>query len=202
MDTLIQASAAFGPVLLAIMGVVVSLNPPDRIGRAHKIWAWSFAIVGFLAALAIFFEFRGTDQILGQIWEHVREPKVAPHTEGRHLDADQKVRMKKALQLGPDENYEFQINSSPSCEECELFAEELREFFNTIPGWKTNGGPLLFQMPTQLRGLILFSLKETKTAEVTAKIKGAFSAAGMPLQSQADGVQSGSFVILVARPNL
>jgi hypothetical protein len=81
-ETFVQIAAAFGPVLLAIMGVIVSLSPPDRIGRAHKVWAASFVVVGAFSALAIFFELRGTDKILGQIWEHLQGPQSGDRPQG------------------------------------------------------------------------------------------------------------------------
>jgi hypothetical protein len=75
MELAIQIAAACGPVALAVMGVVVSLNPPNRTGRAHKVWAGSFALVGIVSACAIFFELRGTDTTLSQIWEHLQSVK-------------------------------------------------------------------------------------------------------------------------------
>src|SRR4051794_32179773 len=83
LDFLIQLAAAAGPIALAIMGVVVSLNPPSP--KWNRTWAGAFAIVGILAAAAIFFELRGTDQLLGKIWEHIREPQPAVAKTGARL---------------------------------------------------------------------------------------------------------------------
>jgi len=200
MDLLIQIAAAGGPIMLAVMGIIVSLSPPEKPGKLQRRWAISFALVGILSFFAIFNEMRGTDQILGQIWEHIKGIKTVSPTAARHLDDEQRIRMKKALKLSPDENYEFQINSAPSCDECELFAQELRDFFNIAPGWTAGGGPIIFPMP-RLHGLVLLSVGDGKITAAVQKIKMAFSSAGMPLEYRSDGVQPGSFVILVARPD-
>jgi hypothetical protein len=78
LDLFIQLAAACGPIALAVMGVIVSLSPPSGSRKAHRIWAGAFAVVGILSASAIFFELRGTDQILGQIWEHIKKPQAPP----------------------------------------------------------------------------------------------------------------------------
>jgi hypothetical protein len=197
-EFLVQLSAASGPIILAVMGVVVSLNPPDRSGVIHKIWAGAFIAIGAVSAFSIFFELRGTDQILGQIWEHVRETKPATVQEGRHLDSGQKAIMKTTLKLGIDEHYDFQINSAPSCDECELFAEELREFFNTIPGWQTTGGPLIFPAP-HLRGLKIVCREQEKNLPIVKRVEQAFADAGLPLEQSSEDVQAGTFIVLVAR---
>jgi hypothetical protein len=40
------------PIILAVMGVVVALNPPAAIGRVHWIWVGAFVLVG-LAAIGV-----------------------------------------------------------------------------------------------------------------------------------------------------
>ena len=60
---------------------------------------------------------------LGKTWP------ILSAQSGRHLRPDQKIRMTAALELSPQEQYAVQINCIANCEECELFAEELRDFF-------------------------------------------------------------------------
>src|SRR5262249_44208814 len=79
-----------------------------------------------------------------------------PLPEIRHLRSDLKDRMRRELALNIDETYSFELNSMPSCDECEQFAEEIRTFVNTIPGWKVSGGPLIFAQPPR-RGLWLIA---------------------------------------------
>lgn len=197
MDLLIQIAAACGPIMLAIMGVVVSLRPPHPM--AHKFWAAAFIFVGFLGAAAIFFELRGSDQLQGLIWERVRQITSAPSQPGRHLLPDQKQRIRVGLALGPDESFGFQINSMPSCDECEQFAEEIRDFFNTIPGWQAGGGPLIFPQDRPRRNLLLVARDQDHLA-IVDKIYNAFADGGVRLVRSNEELQPGTFVILVARP--
>jgi hypothetical protein len=66
---------------------------------------------------------------------------------GRHLD--QQERAKLAESLGAltvaftyQDHTEVIIDSSPSCEECEIYAGEFRELINNFPPWTASGGPL------------------------------------------------------------
>ena len=73
LDFLVQLIAAFGPIILAIMGVVVSIRPPPPTGTAHWVWAAVFIAVGALTAISLFRELRGTDELLVQIWGKVND---------------------------------------------------------------------------------------------------------------------------------
>jgi hypothetical protein len=75
LDTTIELISAFGPIALAIMGVVVSIRPPSSRGARHIVWAAAFGAVGLLTAVCNFYELRGTDTILTQIWEKLTETK-------------------------------------------------------------------------------------------------------------------------------
>ena len=72
-------------------------------------------------------------------------------TAARHLKPEQRARLAEALQLNPNEKFNIQINSIPNCEECEDYAQELREFFNGIRGWSAGGSVLIFPFPSFLR---------------------------------------------------
>jgi hypothetical protein len=119
--------------------------------------------------------------------------------EIRHLTSDQKERLRKGMQLNADENYSFQLNTVPSCDECEQFAEELRAFINTIPGWKTAGAPLIFPLQVPRRGLWIVSREQDHLAAVD-KLNKAFGDAGLPLTRSNEEVQPGTFLILIGRP--
>jgi hypothetical protein len=69
-----QIFAAFGPLTLTVMGLVVSIRPPKAEGHAHWIWLAAFVAVGLPTALSTFVELRGTDTLLAQIWERVEKP--------------------------------------------------------------------------------------------------------------------------------
>jgi|SRR5579872_4951433 len=75
LEIITQLFAAFGPLALTVMGLVVSLKPPKAEGRAHWVWLVAFILVGLPTAISTFFELRGTDTLLAQIWEHTKEGK-------------------------------------------------------------------------------------------------------------------------------
>jgi hypothetical protein len=56
---------------------------PQSGAKGSRLWTGAFAVVGILSAAAIFNELRGTDQILSQIWDHLKESKPStPDKEG------------------------------------------------------------------------------------------------------------------------
>jgi hypothetical protein len=61
MDTVIQIIATGGPVVLALMGLYVSIWPPMVTGKIHWVWISAFAIVGVIATMANFIELHGSD---------------------------------------------------------------------------------------------------------------------------------------------
>jgi hypothetical protein len=118
--------------------------------------------------------------------------------QARRLSDEQKKRLRKGMTVGVDEHYEIQINSAPSCEECELFAEEVRAYVNTIPGWAASGGPLIFPAP-KLRGLKLITRDDEKSSPIVQKIEKTFGDAGMPLVRSSEDAPRGTIIVLVAR---
>ncbi len=76
---LFQIIAALGPIALAIMGAWVSIKAPSLTGRAHKVWAAAFVLVGIITASSNFIELRGTDQILDRIWDKVGQSIETNH---------------------------------------------------------------------------------------------------------------------------
>jgi hypothetical protein len=119
---------------------------------------------------------------------------------GWYLSEMQWQRMQAGLHLSPDEHYEFQINSSPSCDNCELFAEKLRETLNQTPGWTAGGGPLVFAGSKWKRGLWIVMRVEDEKARPISVLDTAFSYASIPLIHDFDNTMpERSFVIIVAR---
>jgi hypothetical protein len=138
-------------------------------------------------------------------WEDEHKARLEAETHvqasppvGRHLSGDQKTRLRSALRLEEGEKKALQINSAPSCDECEQFAEELRDFFNTVPGWEGGGGPIIFAGP-RLRGFKIVCREDEKSLPIIKKVEGAFTDAGFPLEQSSEDVQSQTFVILVGR---
>jgi hypothetical protein len=121
----------------------------------------------------------------------------------RHLREDQKERIRRGMALNPNEKYDLlQVNSLPSCDECERFGDEIRIFINTIPGWTAGGGPLMWAAPQELHnGLWLMATDEDRKMIPVKKINNAFSDGGLPLQQRSDGVYPGLVVLFVGRPD-
>jgi hypothetical protein len=69
--TPIQICATFGPIILAVMGVAVSLIPPSSNSRGSIIWAVAFALIGGATAISLFNELRGSDALLDHIVSQV-----------------------------------------------------------------------------------------------------------------------------------
>jgi hypothetical protein len=82
----------------------------------------------------------------------------------------------------------------------EAFAEELRDFFNTIPGWNVNSGVLPSAHARWHRGLYLVMNDNEQNIAPVEKVKVAFSNAGISLIAAIDDVQQQTFAIVVGRP--
>ena len=131
------------------------------------------------------------------VWLNDVWPALATKS-ARHLQPDEKARMAIALILSPAERYAFQINCIPDCTECESFAEELRNFFNTIPGWTVSGSSLLSTDARWQRGLYLVTRNDEQIAPVE-KVMAAFFTAGIALTLATDDFRRGTFVIIVGK---
>jgi len=62
----------------------------------------------------------------------------------RHLSDDQKAAIIRSLSAAGSGQFAFSIMSTPSCEECELYAQELRYLIKEIPNWSADGSPAIF----------------------------------------------------------
>jgi len=130
------------------------------------------------------------------------QSKISPgdRPDVRNLTPDQRRRMDPILRLGPNENYDFQVNSAAGCDECEQFAENIRDFLNSIPGWKTEGGPLMFLQVTRRRGLSMLIRSSEKQVPPVERLRKAFDSAGLRLNEEVvDDMPPGRFVIIVGR---
>jgi hypothetical protein len=117
----------------------------------------------------------------------------------RHLTDDQKVRMAEQMRLSPDENYVVEFNSVPNCDECEDYAQELREFVGTLPGWKAGGDVITFAGSANRTGLRLFANSKS-SPKMVQKIVSAFVSASIPLPEDTPEVYQGlDAIIVVAR---
>ena len=116
----------------------------------------------------------------------------------RHLENLQKERLRANLKFGSGEHYEFQINSVPSCDECEQFAEELRDFFRSIPGVQTGGGALIFA-GRYSRGISFVT--NGRQSVGSGKVFSALQYAGTSPKQETDAqMKDGDFIVLIGRP--
>ena len=120
--------------------------------------------------------------------------------QGRHLNEDSKARLRTALRISSSESYSFQINTLPSCDECEQFAEELRDFINTVPGWQASGGPLMWTISQFRYGMFFVSHGNDQDSSVAKKVFNAFRDAGLPLTPHVElQMKQGEFTIVIGR---
>lgn len=113
------------------------------------------------------------------VWLDVSWPELPA---ARHLTANQKTKMEPVLVLARAEKHAIQIFSSPNCDECEDYAQELRDFFNAIPGWEATGSTTVFAGPKIPKFEIYLIANEDNLSEpLLQRITAAFSAASIPL---------------------
>lgn len=141
-----------------------------------------------------------------QAWdEQYSAAHVAP-PGGRHLTDEQRSRIRAALKLEASEKYQdvgkYQINSVQECEECAIYAEEIRETINSVPGWRFGGGALLFPADGRppLVGLTIITRPEESAAPPALKIEKAFADAAIDLPSTlAEDMENGGVIVIVGR---
>jgi hypothetical protein len=126
--------------------------------------------------------------------------EMEAHNQVRLLSSDQKVRMRPLLHLEPDETYSVQVNSAPNCDECEQYAESIREFLLSVPGWKAGGSAIIFAEPfRRRRGIALYTRDDEKNSKSVEKISSAFAAAGILLAHEIENYPPGLIIIVVYR---
>jgi hypothetical protein len=96
--------------------------------------------------------------------------------------------------------YELISNSVPNCDPCEEYAQALRDFVGTIPGWKSGGGVITFAGSSRRQGLELVD-NNNAHPDLMKKIIAAFSSAGIPLKqiSSEQLPQSLDAIIVISR---
>ncbi len=110
-----------------------------------------------------------------------------PSDLSRHLEEDQKIRLRAALRLPANLAYGLEFNSVPNCDECENYAQEFRDFVGSIPGWKAWGGVIIFGGDMGFRYGLKFYPTIDASPEYVKTINNAFSGASIPLASGSPG---------------
>jgi len=123
----------------------------------------------------------------------------APIDSSRHLSDDKKISMAAKLQLDPNETYSVEFNSASNCDECEEFAEEIREFINKLNGWKATGGTTIFGSARE-RGIKIVVRTIDDKLKAATLIHDAFENAGIPtIWNYYEQQPGGTFTVLIAR---
>jgi hypothetical protein len=99
----------------------------------------------------------------------------------RHLLPQQGSRLAAKLGAEQDEHFMIEFNSVQNCDECEEYAQELRDFLNAIRGFKSGGGVIAFSVDTKYRQGLHLIVSEEYAATLTDRILSAFDAADIPL---------------------
>jgi hypothetical protein len=164
------------------------VKPQTRVRIELLLLFLAMFVAGFLA---------WKDEHLGRI-----AAEGSPSRAGRHLTSGQQERLKTRLRADGDQKYSIQINSVPNCDECEDYAQEFRDVFNELNGWKADGGVLSFSGYPYRYGLG-FSVNSTYPKGLNSIITSAFDAAGIAIRSEdaADYGRETAAVIVVARQN-
>lgn len=133
------------------------------------------------------------------VWLDESWPTLPPDTS-RHLREDQQTRMRSKLQLSNNESYSIQINSAPNCDECEVYAQEFRDFVGSIPGWNAGGGVVSYWDPHETPGGLQLFPSEKGHPEASKIMLSAFAVAGIPISERAPKVfQDLDAIIVVGR---
>jgi hypothetical protein len=122
-------------------------------------------------------------------------------TPARHLKNEERVQLITSLRASGGANQSVEINSASNCDECEEYAQELREVIGSVPGWKVTGGTTIFGNAS-IRGIRLYVRSLANRAQAAMNLAAAFDAANI----QFDWIEDESlqrvgyeYLILVAR---
>ncbi|WP_026607950.1 hypothetical protein [Methylocapsa acidiphila] len=178
---------------------------------AHTYWPWakrqldrvpsSMYQTLTLNAFILAFFYSGFAVWSDEHEARIKSEEVFQRIPTRMLKPSQRSRMEPLLNLDLAQSYSLEVNSVPNCDECEQFAENIREFFNSIPGWKASGSVAFCCPPFPSgHGLYLLTKEEEKHSELAEKLFQAFEAGGALLTRESNpGASKGTLMILVAR---
>jgi hypothetical protein len=191
-----------------VAGVMISIEPVTRfLWRGYDEWAakWlpaqrrrKLARIGALIAFAManYLAFHEVREELRTAKQHLI---VAP-ASARHLNSEERVRFATALRAAGGTGQTVEINSASNCDECEEYAEELRETISSVNGWNASGGTTIFGSAA-IRGIRFHVRSLDNRAKTALKLASAFDAANIKFSWIEDMTlpQGYEYIILVAR---
>lgn len=142
------------------------------------------------------------ENLKNRLAERSAKVTMPPGQAPRHLSFQQRAEIRADLRLNAHKSHLFQINTVPSCDECEQYAEELRDFFNTIPGLQAIGGSLIFPAAHYPRGIQFITDGKEPEQSAAMRVLDALRDAGInPALTTETGMKQGDFAILIGRQN-
>jgi hypothetical protein len=119
----------------------------------------------------------------------------------RHLTSEERVRLVTGLRAAGGIDQGIEINSASNCDECEEYAQELRDAINSVSGWKATGGTTIFGSAA-IRG-VRFNVGSLESrAEPIVKLAKAFEGAKLAFEwiENKDNMPQGyEYYVFVAR---
>jgi hypothetical protein len=120
-------------------------------------------------------------------------------SQARHLSTEQRAALVADLRAQGPGQYRFEFISASGCDECEEYAEELREAFTSVPGWTAGGGMAIFGSAA-VRGIKLLVHSTEEKPDIGKKIRSALTAAKIRFEwSEGGNVPADGANVLIAR---
>jgi hypothetical protein len=191
-----------------IAGVMISIEPATRLvwhGYDDFAAKWLSAArrkklsrIGALVAFVIanYLAFHGVNEELRAAKQQLR---VVP-TRARHLNNEERVRLITRLRSAGGSDQSVEINST--CDECEEYAQELRDAISAVDGWKATGGSTIFASAA-LRGIRFNVRSLDERAPAVLKLGAAFDAANLNFEWIEDKALANwgyEYMLVVSRP--
>jgi hypothetical protein len=162
-------------------------------GRRRRFLLWC-ALAAFVVA-----SFQAYDDVNLRLRQAQKNSTAA---QGRHLSSDERSRMAKYLRQnrtcgGPDctSSFEITIDSAPNCDECEVYAQEFRDFVKSASDWSVRGGPLL--TAHQGKGIQLYTAEGVDRPESAQAFSKALLEAGLAFSWETESVEAKQFFTVV-----
>jgi len=159
-------------------------------GRAEVISAELWLVIGMIL-IAI---------VVPLIIQMYSAKTVSPDiSQARHLGIEERAALLADLRSQGADRYRFEVISASGCDECEEYAEELREAFSSVPGWSAEGGMAIFGSAA-VRGIKLLVRSTGERPTIAKKIGSALTAAKVKFEWSQDGnVSPEGANLLIAR---
>jgi hypothetical protein len=114
-------------------------------------------------------------------WQQEHDARLGVASNVRHINNEDRIQLITTLRKAGGSDQSVEINSASNCDECEEYAQELREVISSIPGWKATGGTTIFGTAAT-RGIWFFVLSLDGRHPAIMKLASAFEAAHLKFE--------------------